>query len=685
MKKLFKVFIPLFLIASFSIATANCGTCTTGCYDPCNSCYDCGDCCYDCDSCLRPCDGYPYLAYRSQGVNAARELAGWQEFINLTDICDHYAAFYAAFEYTKTFKPERITQFYFGNSLVGCNSLLIQGTEVDNRNGRAWIADYFGLPKDFESCVTFCPQIENFIVDLSYFHGLDKWREGAYIRISAPIVHTRWNLCMNESVKAEGTADFQACYMSDDIVPRKDLPKSFCEVMNGCVTFGNMQEPLCYGKMSRCRLTETRLADIHLALGYNFARKCDGHFGAHLYLGIPTGNRPCAKYLFEPIVGNGKHWELGLGLTSSWVFWRDECEEDIYMGVYWDANLTHLFKSCQCRSFDYCGCPNGRYGLLSKMGPNATDDTQLKYADVPVNPTTFEPTTYQYQGALVPAINRTTFKVDVKVPFQFDWAVKLAYYRCNWSLDVGYNLWARTGEKFCKCTDCCNDCCNDCCCGPCGTTCGRGVCGMYAKKGDALIYGFKDSTTYCDEPIALSCSQNCSCINTAGNLALFNKGEAVKANTNYGIDNPFRAAAEDNTLLGPCDPPGDTIFTSEKTIFATNLNMCKSPGAITHKIFANINYTWEDACGCNDKWTPFLGLGFEAEFAPCKDCCDDCCFDSCNTYCDPCGMSCNPCNTSYCDPCGTSCYNTCCDDGCSKKRAGINQWGVWIKGGVAYE
>jgi len=677
MRRIFKGFISLVFLASFAVTLTN-GTTSNGACSPCNSYYDCGNC-YDCDCNVRPCDGYPYMAYRSQGVNAARELVGWQEFINLTDVCDHYAAFYAAFEYTKTFKPERIAQFYFGSDLVGCNTLLIQGLGVENRSPKALMADHFGLPVDFDSSVTFCPQIENFIVDLSYYHGLDKWREGAYIRIWAPIVHTRWDLCMNECVKNVGEADFFADYMSADRIPRKDLPKSFTEVMNGCVTFGDMQEPICYGRMSKCRLTETRLADVHFALGYNFVRKCDGHLGAHIYVGAPTGNRPCAKYLFEPIVGNGKHWELGLGLTSSYVFWRDECEEDIYMGVYWDANLTHLFKTCQCRSFDYLCNPNSRYALLCKMGPNATDDTELFAANG-----TRDSLKYQYQGSLVPAINRTTFKVDVKIPFQVDWAIKLAYYRCNWSFDVGYNLWARTGEKFCRATDCCNDCCNDCCCGPCGTSCGRGVCGAYALKGDSFIYGYDQkngisvplsSSQPCSK-IHLGCNETLSDQDAYQNMGVANAAPAFGASTNPLTHSPNTMMEAGNGAFGEITNVYGQLYTSKEAVLACNLNMCKSPGAITHKIFAQVNYACEDGCGCDDKWTPFLGIGFEAEFAPCKD---DCCFDSCNTYNNPCGTSCT---TSCCSPCGSSCDP--CDSG-SKKRAGVNQWGVWIKGGVSYE
>ncbi|GAH20592.1 unnamed protein product, partial [marine sediment metagenome] len=85
--------------------------------------------------------------------------------------------------------------------------------------------------------------------------------------------------------------------------------------------------------------------------GWNFRLEEDSHFGVFIHAAAPTGNRPNSCYLFEPIVGNGKHWELGGGITGSWIFWRSEEYDDRHMGVWLDATLTHLFKDCQCRSF----------------------------------------------------------------------------------------------------------------------------------------------------------------------------------------------------------------------------------------------------------------------------------------------------------------------------------------------
>jgi len=637
MRRVLKGLLTVALVVSFSLASAagncgsNCGSscnpCYTSCCDPCcnTSCdpccgTNCGSCCDD-DCCQNNACGYPFLAYRSQSWNAARQIAGIQPYINRYDMDSTYGNFSVALEYTRSFRPEHIASFLFGGDLVGCNSLLIQGSLVEDRSPCAWMADYFGLPTDFNSCVSFCPRIENVIVDFDFYLGLDEVTEGMYLRIYAPLVWTRWGLCMSECFKTQGEADFKPGYMAEGAIDRADLPKSFTEAINGCTTWGDMKTPLCAGRMSPCYCTLTRLSDIQLVLGWNFVRDCDYHFGLNIRAGFPTGNKPCGKYLFEPIIGNGKHWELGAGLTSKYICWRSEDNEDNYLGVYFDANFAHLFKTCQCRSFDFCGCrPNSRYMLLAEMG---TNENELKGGPDTQNLTTAN---YQYQKNLVPAINYTTYNVDVRIDIQADIVLKLGYIRDNWGCDLGFNLWARTGEKFCN---------DNCCC--CGCPSDR----RYAMKGDADVYGFyaigEGNPT---NPLPISSSQCAATINNGQNLRLDNATEAA---VNKGVDNPELAWANDPVqalYVYDNDAPisFDQIYTSvqPKLVSYDDVNFCKSPSAISYKVFGNFSYAWRDREEC---WTPYLGIGGEAEFAP----------------------KCNAC------------------------KFAVSQWGIWLKGGVAFE
>lgn len=114
-----------------------------------------------------------HVNFRSQSVNAAREIVGWQQFINLPSECT-YGSFSITPEYTQTFRGKSIANEIFGqdscSSTCG-SSLHISGSRVANRNPTDWLADYFGLPTDFESTIIFNPRIQNFLVDFNIFTG----------------------------------------------------------------------------------------------------------------------------------------------------------------------------------------------------------------------------------------------------------------------------------------------------------------------------------------------------------------------------------------------------------------------------------------------------------------------------------------------------------------------------------
>jgi len=543
----------------------SCGGCCGPCPPPppscnacgCNSsCNPCGNCCdyFDRDCCCKASAcGYPFFAYRSQGINAARNMVGWTDLINKYDTDTRYGTYSLAVGYTRSFEPRKTNAFLFGKDLVRCNTLYIQGSHVKDRDRRAWLADYFGLPNDFNSKIQVCPLIQNVVLDFNAFLGLDHITEGLYFRVNAPLTWTSWQLNMREYVGTRGANGFHEGYMSSGAVDRAVLPENFTQAMSGCYTWGDMKEPIKFGRITNNKMTKLRIADVHAILGWNFCWARDRRMGINARLVIPTGNKLCCKYLFEPQIGDRKHWQLGLGLSGQWILWRKDDKDDHHYGLYIDANLTHLFNKCQCRSFDFKCKPNSRYMLLAEMGNNEDGLIGgLNGGGVVAN--------FQYKKKLIPAINYTTLRVNVKVAGQLDFVAKLGYVNGNFSYDWGYNLWVRSRETLCynescgPCCDssccgpcgnngfcsnrccssscngcglagglCCNDCCNDCCgswssrcgqgsgsccdCTPsrcfgpkgsdcglnycCENSCGKRSCGTYVIKGDAAMYGYK--------------------------------------------------------------------------------------------------------------------------------------------------------------------------------------------------
>jgi len=587
--------------------------------------------CHPCNqSCIGPCDGYSFLQIRSQGRNIAKRLVGSQDFIHRAQECKTYSLLSVGVEYTRTFREERLTDFLFGSDLKNCCALYIQGSDIPNRDPRAWLADYLGLPVDYNSKVRFSPRIQNIILDFNVFLGLDELTEGLYFRIDAPLVYTKWQLCPCEEIINKGEKPFIAGYMANEEIQRNDLPKNFLDAMSGNITWGDMKTPMQFGRISNCENSRTRVAEIDLALGYNFWLEEDYHLGFFIHTSVPMGNRPCAIKLFEPIVGNGKHWELGAGLSGSWVFWTsEECPEN-YFGVWFEFLVSHLFKTCQCRSFDFCGRPNSRYMLIEQMGSN--DD--IIQGDVDGTNTTAE---YQYKNNLMPAINWSTLNVNVKINAQIDFAIKLGYTRGNIGFDLGYNLWGRTKEKMtldnCRCqTD-----------------------KTFAIKGDSFLYGQTENTNI----FGLSAAQNLATIHAGNNYPALNSDDPT---LNPRIDNPYDAKQNGTDLTSLTS--ANAIKTSIQPTIITNrdLTRCSSVGSITHKIFGHINYAWKDR-ECSE-YIPFVGIGAEGEFSQDNLCCDNCNNNKNN-------------NTSY-----TNCNNS---NSCKNKRGALSQWGVWVKGGLSFD
>jgi len=683
MKQIFKGLLTLVLLGSFVLSYSCCGPSGCSALGACKGCatLNLNQCCYSYNKTfVGPCDGYPFLLPRSQSVNAARDIVGIQQFINRYDMDINYGVFSATVEYAQSFKPERLSNYFFGCNLINCNNLLIQGSGIENRDPRAWLADYFGLPRDFESTITFCPRIKNVMVDLNWHFGLDNWREGMYFKIHAPITWTKTALRMCECISKEGTETagyFPAGYMALAQVETSALAKSFMQAIGGTHTWGDMKEPLKFGIMTNCSQTKIRFSDIQMALGYNFILKQDGHVGINLRLYAPTGNKPCAIYLFEPVVGNGKHWELGGGLSASYICWRSEEHEDRFAGLWLDANITHLFKSCQCRSFDLFCKPNSRYMLLEEMTANETGNDHQINGEISSDPIEVVPATYRYANNLIPAINWSTFNVDVKIALQADIALKLAWVRENWSFDLGYNLWARSGEKYCF--DCCGGgcCCDDGGCACCVTS----ACGLYAVKGDSYIYGFRSINP--PEGTAITATQ-CAADIHAGKNYPDNPDNSDYASVNPRIDNPLPAWCGATIACSPLfDTSGRKVNTSIQPVLVSQscLNLGKGPKAITHKLFGHISYSWKNR---EDDLIPFIGVGGEVEFgARTKNSCDPCC-GPCGAAFGPCGLRCGDscsscCPCTRCDACSDPCDYSC------KKYAGISQWGVWIKGGLAFD
>lgn len=589
---------------------------------------------------------------RSQSVNAARELAGWEHEVNKSDMEDIYGTFALTFEGVSSMRSSAIAQGLLGSDVCcdKCPTLRIQGSQVANRNANAWLADYFGLAPDFQSVVTFEPSISSFIADFNAYVGLDNLLGGLYFRIHAPIQRTVWRLNMEES-EVTGHGFYPQGYMS----PTTGIPaplvfasspafQTFTQAVTGApvTTVGapanylhafsrtggtagydptaeSMYRPLavCLFGSNDCDCPSNRrvgLADLRMMLGWNFLRSEDYHLGLGLIVAAPTGNTPDPEYLFSPVIGNGHHTEVGGQLTSHYTFWRSEDDARSF-GLYLDLNVTHLFGDCQRRCMDLCGKPNSKFMLAEKLAPDLATTTTSGY-------------TFAFEYAQV--ANLTTRSYDVSIPWQVDLALLANYTSGAFSMGIGYEFFGQACEKF-----------------GCDSDCSFSLTGQYwALKGDAFVYDLAPTI-----PVPMAATESKATIYNGTN-------GTTKSNVNAKIDNPVLQNA--------------TQFTSKPPIFIkeTDLDL---DGAQTkqrsNKLFAHFTYRW-DEWKYSENWLPYVGVGTEIEWGSGRDCCDT-----------DCGTSCVTTSTTTSS---TNCCTTSCNDCDCCTNFALSQWGVWFKGGLSF-
>lgn len=361
--------------------------------------------------------GKTFLPVRSQSTHADRELVGWHQFINQNDR-GLYGAFAASTNYTRSFRAERIAGYFFGT-----NHLLVSGSGVTTRTDQHILADYFGLSPSFESKVKVIPRLQNWQFNFNWYGGYENW----YLRAYMPLVWAKHGIFLEEDIANDGTdTPYPALYMQRNALAAPYT--SFAQAMQGGQSFGNVQ-PLEFGKMC-CNMDSIfDVAEAHIVAGYNFVATENGHAGLNVRLGIPGGTRSTANYLFEPVVGNGHHWEFGFGFSGDVILWEKDGYQRFDLLV--DINATHLFKSCQRRSFDLkCANDFGSRYILAKEFDAAGN----------------------YTGTSFPLINKTTLNCKSRFAVQFDILIGISYKHGDWLFDFGYDGWLRSREKI-SCLD----------------------------------------------------------------------------------------------------------------------------------------------------------------------------------------------------------------------------------------
>ncbi len=221
----------------------------------------------------------------------------------------------------------------------GPNPLATDGGGVFIGGSGAFKADTYDLlahnfnietvQRNFKQNIFICPKQKFYGVAFngkkSFFNNEDG---GFWLDITIPIEHVDNDINLNETDKNSATA-------------LEGHPKSLTEAFNQC--------DWKYGKISPCGLSKTGVADVELRLGTDVLRKERYFYGSFVGLIIPTGNKPKAHFVFEPIVGRNHHWGILWGSSMSFQL---AAYEHSSVQTAFDVNSSYLFEANEVRSFD---------------------------------------------------------------------------------------------------------------------------------------------------------------------------------------------------------------------------------------------------------------------------------------------------------------------------------------------
>jgi len=192
------------------------------------------------------------------------------------------------------------------------------------------------------------PESESYGVRLDYYQNLDKILKRAFLKVTVPIVHVQNNM----NVSYTGTVLTQAM-PNNQATGATGSAVSLADYLAGRIynpgSGENKQEALTAAKIDGSR-SRTGVADVDVTFGYNFIKAEHHRWSLQACLSVPTGNKPRGTYLFEPVIGAGKHWALGGGTDATIDIWESNSWlVQLLIGL----NYKYRFQSTETRTLSF--------------------------------------------------------------------------------------------------------------------------------------------------------------------------------------------------------------------------------------------------------------------------------------------------------------------------------------------
>lgn len=265
----------------------------------------------------------------------------------------------------------------------------------------------------FQSKISLRPAQSVIGCGLHYAQMLSRRCDGTgwWFDIAFPIEQVKNKVCFKEVVINSGGGDVQPGFVA-----------TVGDALRGNTVFGNKK--FNYGKICAGAMKKTGVADVQIRLGYTPINTKTGYVDTYIGLIAPTGNKPCGEFIFEPIVGNNKHWGIQFGTLDGAELWGNDCQALWFEGV---INGQFLFHNTQRRSFDLVDKQWSRYIALY---PNAQATALTD---------------------MTPGINILTraMRVDPRFALTMNLSLRWAELNNGFEFEGGYNFYGRQAERVC--------------------------------------------------------------------------------------------------------------------------------------------------------------------------------------------------------------------------------------------
>lgn len=351
MKK--KFLYSLFLLLSIGVPIAVQASCQANC----NQLLQCND-----TVCSCPCSGKTYFAnrplfqsYRGEFIAGFRNdkmLAAQKGWGGALDVVAYGGQSSDGAGLASYFLP------FCKNKLLVTEALDTIGTS----NPGDLLSEHFNIftvNGTFSSTIAFCARHDEYGVGVHWKQGFGFCDDAAsalgnsnkwwYIDIAVPVTQVRNLICIDEKITNNGGGinTNVATGGSPDAVP--NMVAAFAQ---NAWNFGKI--------ISGAFLKKTGVADIELKFGRQWLWQDCCNMASYIGVLIPTGNAPCGQFVFEPVVGHGKHAGIIWGGEGTMDMWAD-CDHAKSVSIGVAAQMQYLFKRKQVRSFDLKNKPWSRY------------------------------------------------------------------------------------------------------------------------------------------------------------------------------------------------------------------------------------------------------------------------------------------------------------------------------------